>query len=222
MVKDFRKYEKLEYKKNKLKSDIDFLNNCKQLGVYPKFLIFKLPNVSNKDAVSICQRLLHSAINKRNKELQHISKDLSLSENFLSKQLSTIVFYILTKSIRVHNKKSPLKLLCTQQKKLSLLTRDCSLPIFTANETIINLMQYELSQEDSDLLKAGLYFSIQPDKIRKSEIFTTFEKIHRSFISNLKSEETKSQIKAHFSYLANSYFYNYKPSPHILRQHRVL
>ena len=30
-VKDFRKYEKLEYKKNKLKLDIDFLNNCKHL-----------------------------------------------------------------------------------------------------------------------------------------------------------------------------------------------
>ena len=28
-VKDFRKYEKLEYKKNKLKLDIDFLNSCK-------------------------------------------------------------------------------------------------------------------------------------------------------------------------------------------------
>ena len=68
----------------------------------------------------------------------------------------------------------------------------------------------------------GLYFSIQPDKIRKSEIFTTFEKIHRSFLNNLKSEETKSQIKAHLSYLANSYFYNYKPSPRILREHRVL
>ena len=40
-------------------------------------------------------------------------------------------------------------------------------------------------------------FSIQPDKIRKSEIFTTFEKIHCSFLNNLKSEETKSQIKAH-------------------------
>ena len=93
--------------------------------------------------------------------------------------------------------------------------------IFTANETITNLTQYELSQEESDLLKAGLYFSIQPDKIRKSEIFTTFEKIHRSFINNLKSEETKSQIKAHLSYLANSYFYNYKPSPRILRQYRV-
>ena len=72
-AKDFRKYEKLDYKKNKLKLDIAFLSNCKQLGVYPKFLIFKLPNISNKDAFSIRKRLLRSAINKRNKELQHLS-----------------------------------------------------------------------------------------------------------------------------------------------------
>ena len=98
-VKDFRKCEKLEYKKNTLKLDIAFLNNCKELGVYPKFPIFKLPNVSNKDALSIRSRLLCSAINKRNKELQQLSKELSLSENFLSTQFSTIDFYILTKSI---------------------------------------------------------------------------------------------------------------------------
>ena len=220
-VKDFRKYKKLKYKKNKLKLDIAFLSNYKQLGVYPKLLIFKLQSVSNKDALSICKILLCSAINKRNKE-QRFSNELSLSKNFLSKQLSTIDFYILTKSITSHNKKLLQKSLYTQQKKLSSLTRDCNLPIFTANETITNLTQYELSQEESDLLKAGLYFSIQPDKIRKSEIFTTFEKIHRSFLNNLKSKETKRQIKAHLSYLANSYFYNYKPSPRLLRQHHVL
>ena len=82
-VKDFRKYEKPEYKKKKRKFDIDFLNNCKQLGVYLKFLIFKLPNVSNKDAVSIRKRLLHSAINKHNKELQHVSKDQSIQKLFI-------------------------------------------------------------------------------------------------------------------------------------------
>ena len=82
-------------------------------------LIFKLPNVSNKDALSIRKRLLRSAINKRNKQLQHLSKDLSLSENVLSTQLSTIDFYILTKPITSYNKKS----LYTQQKKLSSLTR---------------------------------------------------------------------------------------------------
>ena len=137
-------------------------------------------------------------------------------------QLSTIDFYILTKSITSYNKKSLQKSLYTQQKKLYSLTRDCNLPIFTANETISNLTQSKLSQEESDLLKASLYFSIQPDKIRKSEIFTIFEKIHCSILKNLKSEETKNQIEAHLSYLANSYFYHYKPSPGILRQHRIL
>ena len=149
-VKHFRKYEKLQYRNNKLKLDVDFLNNCKQLGVYPKFLIFKLPNVSNKDAVSIRKKLLRSAINKRNKELQHVSKDLSLSENFLSEQLSTIDFYILIKSIISHNRKSLLKSVYAQQKKLSSLTKDCSLPIFTANEAITKVTQYELSQDESD------------------------------------------------------------------------
>ena len=127
---------------DKLKLDIDFLSNCKQLGVYPKFLIFKLPNVSNKDALSIRKRLLRSTINKRNKELQHLSKELSLSVNFLSTPLSTIDFYIRSKSITSYNRKSLKKSLYTQQKKLSSLTRDCNLPIFTANETITNLTQY--------------------------------------------------------------------------------
>ena len=41
--------------------------------MYPKFLIFKLPNVLNRDASSIPKRLLRSAINKRNKELKLVS-----------------------------------------------------------------------------------------------------------------------------------------------------
>ena len=234
-VEYFQKYEKLKNKQNKLKLDIDFLNNANNLLCIQNSLSFKLPNISNKDALSIHKRLLRSAINKRNKELQHVSKELSQSENFLSKQLSTIDFCILNRFITSHNKKLFQISLNTQQKKLSSLTRNCNLLSFTSNESINNLTQYELSQEEPDLLKAGLHFSIQPDKIRKSEIFTKvvkildfrilpgwIEEIHRSFINNLKSEETKNQIKAHLSYLANSYFYNYKPFPRILRQHRVL
>ena len=53
----------------------------------------------------------------RNKELQHFSKELSLSKNFLSTQLSTIDFYILAKSIKSYKKKSQPKSSYTQQKK---------------------------------------------------------------------------------------------------------
>ena len=153
------------------------------------------------------------------RKLKHLSKKLSLAKNFLSTQLSTIDFYILTKSITSYKKKLLQKLLYIQQKTLSSLMRDCYLPIFTANETIANLMQYELSQEESDLLKA--VYTFQSNQI-KFENLHYFEKIRHSFLNNLKSEETKSQIKGHLSYLANSYCYNYKPSPNILHQHCVL
>ena len=58
--------------------------------------------------------------------------------------------------------------------------------IYTAYKIITNLTQYHVSQDKTDLLKAGFYFSIQPDKIQKSKIFTNFEKIYQSFINNLK------------------------------------
>ena len=63
-VTDLRKYEKLKYTQNKLKLDIDFRSSYEQLGVYPKFLIFKLLNVSNKDALSTRKSLN----NQRNKK----------------------------------------------------------------------------------------------------------------------------------------------------------
>ena len=125
--------------------------------MYSKLLIFKLPNVSNKDTLSIRKRLLRSTINKPNKELQHFSKDLSLSKNVLSKQLSTIDYYILTKSITSHNKKSLQKsLYYTQLKKLSSLTKNCNLSIFTANETITN--------QDQDFLINAEYLNDPNDE----------------------------------------------------------
>ena len=71
-------------------------------------------------------------------------------------------------------------------------------------------------------LKQIYTFPFNQVKFENFRIFATFEKIHRAFLNNFESKETKSQIKVHLSYLANSYFYNYKPSPCILRQHRIL
>ena len=189
--------------------------------MYPKFLIFKLPNFSIKDASSFCKSLFRTPINKRHKELQYNSKQLSISEKFISKQFSTSDLKMLEKSLISYKIKSLQKSLYTQQKKLPLLTRCWSLPVFTASKTITNLTQNKSSQKESNLLKTGLYFLIQPDKIQKSEIFTSFEEIHCYFINNLRSVETKSQIKAHLLYLAYSYLYNYKPFPRILRQHSL-
>lgn len=63
-VQDPRKDEKLNYRLDKLKLGIDFFNNCKQLGVFAKFFIFKLPKISNHDTSPAQKRLLCSNINK--------------------------------------------------------------------------------------------------------------------------------------------------------------
>ena len=164
-VKDFRKYKRLEYKKNKLKLDIDFLNNCKQLGVYPKFLIFKLPNVSNKDALSIRKRLLRSAINKRNKELQHLSKELSLYVNVLSTQLSTIDFYILTKSITSYSKKLMQKSLYTPQKRSYLHWQEIATYLYSQLTKLL-LISRNMNYPRKNLIYLKQVYTFQSNQIK--------------------------------------------------------
>ena len=176
IVKDCSKYEELEYKKNELKLDIKFLNSWEQVGVYLKFLTFKLSNVSNKDVSSIRKRL--------QKLLQQ--KKLLNRKNY-------------------HHWRGVVAYLYSQLSKLLLTSHNLNYP-----------------RKNPIYLKQVYTFQSNQIKIRKSEIFTTFGKVHPSFINNLKSKETKSEIKVHLSYLANSYFYNYKPSPRILHQHRFL
>ena len=114
-----------------------------------------------------------------------------MSKNFLSTQLSTIDFYILTKSITSYNKKLLQKLLYTQQKKVSSLTKDCNVSKFTANETIASFMQYELSQEESDLLKAGLYFSIQKIKFENPKSSLPLKRFVVCFLTTLNPRKPK-------------------------------
>ena len=165
--------------------------------MYPKILIFKLPNFSNKDAFKRTQSIwvsltfyLHSFLLLTSTSLQNLKH--RITRNRWRNHYTLNKSYLHWPGIAT--------CLYSQLTKLWLISRN---------------MNYLMKN-----LKAGLYFSIQPDKIWKSETFTTF-KIHRSFLNNLKSEETKSQIKVHLSYLANFYFYNYKASPRILHQHCV-
>ena len=90
--------------------------------MYPEFLILKLLNVSNKDALSVCKSLLHSAINKHNKELQHFSKELSLSKKVLDRPIEENLYHRITrycyKYRYTRNKKSYLQLTYIHRKLL--------------------------------------------------------------------------------------------------------
>ena len=82
-------------------------------------------------------------------------------------------------------------------------------------EDCIHLAQTE-SQEESNVAKMGLYFSVQPERLCLSSIFfSIFEKFHGSFLNKPKSKETEYQVKTYLffilpicnSIIANSKWY---------------
>ena len=94
-IEQLRKYEKLKIKIRKAELDVTFLKNCQTFNVTPKFLTINLPNVSSYDLQFIKKRLLRSAVNKRNKELRSLKRDLSNHEQEIGRVLSSVDKFIL-------------------------------------------------------------------------------------------------------------------------------
>ena len=211
-MSDFRTYEKLSTKKRKAELDINFLKDCQTFGVFPNFLCFPLPNVNNQDIYAIRKRLLRSAITKRSKEQRKLNHDLTNKSNELRNILNPIDWFILHKSLKKNVDKQINKLLQTHCKKLKNLTKNKSLP-FNHKETVTNLSSHQFNNEELDLLKNGLHFSIKPPRLNSTDILTTFEKIHYSMKAKLRNEEDYTHLKNELTHLAQSYISHLPSEP---------
>ena len=107
------------------------------------------------------------------------------------------------------------------QKKIRNLTKNSTNP-FTHREVVKNLSSKQLTNEELDLLKFGLHRSLPPSRIYKTNVFVSFEMMHRFLLENLKNEIDKPALKSELSHLINSYVHNYKLSRSTLRKHGIL
>ena len=201
--------------------DVKFLFNCRNFSVYPKLLCFKLPNVDGKDVSYVRKRLLKSAIYKRIEEKKKLEKELTDRENNVRKELSSLDWFILSRAIRSNVRKCTEKTIRQHEKKLCQLTKN-SVVSFKASEVIHNLSSYSLSPDEEDILKNGLQFSLPPLQLQKSDVFASYELIHRFLKSDLKHANDAGQLKGELSHLTNFYVYNYKPSKSVLKKHGIL
>ena len=90
---------------------------------------------------------------------------------------------------------------------------------FTCNEVVKNLSSFEFSTEELELLKCGVSHSIPPKQLTKTEVSTTFDMIHRFLRSELSSNQFENALKTDISYLANTYYSNYRPT---IKKQKVL
>ncbi len=89
----FRKYQRLEFKLQKAKLDLTFLEDCKKNSVIPKFLNFKLANrnLQNSNAYLQCQRkLLNEEISIKHSRITVLSLEVTEALSKLTALVSTI------------------------------------------------------------------------------------------------------------------------------------
>ena len=213
--------EKLSIKLKKADLDIKFLTNCKIFSVIPKFLAFNLPYANEDDTTQIRKRLLRSAIKKRKDERYKLDKDLRFLSKDIYSVLSSIDYYIVNSLININVKSMVNLIVRTHEKKLKNLTRNVVLP-FTPRDTVMNLSKTKLTEEELDILKFGLKHSIEPLRINKTDVLTTFDFIHRAMSKDLQDVKEAGEVKAKMFYLANNYLNSYKPSKNKLRKHKIL
>ena len=75
-VSELRKLEKLHIKRNKSQLDINFLINCKTLGVFPVFIYVNIRNIDEYDTLCLKKKLRNNAIHKRIRERNSFGKNI--------------------------------------------------------------------------------------------------------------------------------------------------
>ena len=111
-----------------------------------------------------------------------------------------------------------------------LLLSNFSMPLICLSYPIFYLAQKikfaknlkHLPNEGLGLLKFDLHQSLPPSRINKTNVFVSFEMMHRFLLENLKSKIDKPALKSELLHFANSYFYNCKPSRPTLRKRGIL
>ena len=128
-----------------------------------------------------------------------------------------IDWFTIYRSIDNNVSKKKKKVLPIQEKKLKNLTFN-NVISFTSTEVVPNLWLFEFSTKDLKLLKYGLSHSIPSKQLRKTEVFTAFDMIHRFLRSELSRDQFVNALKTDILYLANNYYSNYRPSLNTLKK----
>ena len=139
----------------------------------------------------------------------------------LKSELSSLDYFVLLKVVNDNVKQKEKKIIKVHENKMSNITTNATLP-FTEKEVITNRSSIQLTKEESNILKFGLNFAVGPKFIRKTDVFVTFDLIHRALKTDLKNNADAGKLKTEISQLAHCYVSDYKPSKVTLHRHKVL
>ncbi len=187
----YRRLEKLHYRLNKAKLDLEFLCKCKTYNTIPKFLHFKLhdPNIRKTKTYSACQfKLLNLEINNKNTLIKQHTKEFDQAYLELKNTLSYLDFKCLYTRLKRSNDIKLKQDKLTHDKKLQNL----GIPNnhnHNKEKTVINLSSKTLNDSELEALSLGLSFALPKRNIKFVDHFLAFENL----VNNLKYLQCKAK-----------------------------
>ena len=127
-----------------------------------------------------------------------MTKDLEVIKGNFSSILASVDLLILNKAILKNCQGAVHAIAKTHHKKLENVTKNELLP-FRKNEAITNFSNYRVSDNETSLLKNGVFIA----NLIKTVIFVSFENLCNFLTSNMKDKEEKGEIVSQISHLAN-------------------
>ena len=178
IVKQIRRFEKLDFKIRKNEADLDFLQSCQQNNLIPKFLNFKVASSSLRFSRTYkqCQRqLLKQEIKEKISTISKQKKEFTALKKLIKNKLSIIDFAHICCLFLVGNDKKITKVKETHCKKLKNLGLASPIRSHNPDKIIINHSSYHLSDIEKTVLAKGLNFALPPKMLNYADYLTPYK-----------------------------------------------
>ena len=182
LVKEVRKFKKIDYKLRKCKLDMVFLETCLEKKTIPKFLNFRVSNIHLKTSCacySSQMKLLREEISVKKSKVKIFEKDFIMLERKLRETLGIIDY---THLGCLFLNKSDRKLKHQQVihcKKLFDLGFENSQTSHDPDKVIFNYSSHVLTESEKRLLCKGLNFTVPPKTLEYADYLLPFELLYR-------------------------------------------
>jgi len=153
----FKKYLKLVCSLRRKELDIYFLASCVAENIIPSFIFKRKLHecLQKEDIRKIHRKILRRMLETEKKRRIEIMKRLTIVRSALYNVSSDLCFHWCNIVSNYHANKISLNKIETQNKKLKTLRKLFGVFEFNVKDTVLNLSNVELSDEEINLLKFG-------------------------------------------------------------------
>ena len=218
-LKSIRSLEKVDLKYNKAELNLLFVTRCRDNGLTPKFLEFKLysSNIRNNAGYRKYQRqLLSQEIGNKRSDLRRLELERQVALDDVKGALTWLDFKHVWSVIRNTNNHKVDTIKRTHERKLFNLGLRFQFDPLDPNKLILNLSNRILTSTQKEALSLGPKFAFFPTQINYNNFFMAVEKLYNQITECDMYQRTQDSVnifRSNMKSLAFKTYYSFKPRP---------